>query len=62
MVADADEEVDDQGFVLGAPEAGALSMLSARLCLSGLCVFIRLPEAFALELAALLGLRLAVLG
>ena len=58
--------VDDRGFVRGdAPEAAALSMLSARPCPSSLCVFIRFPPAFALELAmlcALLGLRLAILG
>src|SRR5882757_1322961 len=75
IVADADAGVvgvvvvvDDRGFVRGDPPvaaAAALSMLSARPCPSSLCVFIRLPPAFALAFAilcALLGLRLVVLG
>lgn len=75
IVADADAGVvgvvvvvDDRGFVRGDPAAAAaaaLSMLSARPCPRSLCVFIRLPPAFELELAmlcALLGLRLAILG
>jgi hypothetical protein len=47
----------DRGFVRGdATAAAALPMLSARPCPSCLCVFIRLPPAFALELAILCAL------
>jgi hypothetical protein len=71
IVADADAGVvgivvvvNDRGFArCGARAAAALSMLSTRQCPSSLCAFIRLPAAFALELAifcAMLGLRLAM--